>query len=78
MGDVAADADALVKRLQCRPIGARLHIVKKDVLVGKVADGLHSRTAGRHIVEQGASEIFQVAVHLTVAAGQQELQDIAW
>ena len=41
MRAVAADVGALVKRLQCSPIGARLHIVKMDVLMDKVADGLN-------------------------------------
>jgi hypothetical protein len=51
-------------------IGARLHIIERDVLVDKVADGLYPRPSWWHIIEKYASEVFQVAGHFTVAASQ--------
>jgi hypothetical protein len=46
------------------------------MLVDKGAYGLHAWPAGQRLAEQGPGEIFECAIHLTVAAGKQKLQDV--
>ena len=72
---IAADANALAKGLERRPIGPGLHVVEADMLINEVADRLYSRPAAGRRIEQSAGEVSQLAVHLAVAAGQQKQQD---
>jgi hypothetical protein len=51
MSEVAADADALVERLERRSARARLQIVEFDVLMHEIADGLHTPPSRRERAE---------------------------
>jgi len=46
------------------------------MLVDEITDGLHTQPARQHPAGQGPGEIFECAVHLAVAAGEQEPQDV--
>src|SRR5271166_5461173 len=51
VGEITANSDPLVEGLKRRSGRARLHIVKLDVRMDKIAHGLHSPPAGRNFAE---------------------------
>src|SRR5580698_9369692 len=59
MSEVAADADALVERLERRPGRARLLIVELYVLMHEIADRLHTAPSRRERAEYVPSRLAQ-------------------
>lgn len=73
MGEVAADADTFLIGLKGGAGGAGLQIVKLDMVMDEIADGLHAAPAGDIIAEQVPGNLAQ-AVGFAVAAAVQKGQ----
>src|SRR5271154_6236695 len=67
---VAADADALVERLERRPGRARLLVVELDVLMHEIANGLHAAPSRRARAEHIPGGLAQ-SIGFAVAAAHE-------
>ena len=75
VGVVAADPDALVEHLPCRPGGARILIIESDMVVDIIADRLCAGPPRRRLAEKVPSCLGQ-QIRLAIPAAQQKDQSL--
>ena len=74
MRKVAAHSNALVEAFYGTAIGPCAAVIKAQVLMHKVANGLNASPAQSGVAELRPGKVEQRAVYFTVAAWQQKLQ----